>query len=74
MKTHSFPPTGPADAASAALEWVVLNGSDDADRAWIETQSRFDDAVKAMVSTPPTRSEHAHFDAAILVIRWRKWM
>lgn len=67
MKTHSFPAIGPAGAASAALEWVVLNGRDEADRAWIETQSRFDDAVKAMLSTPPTRSDHAHLDTAIVL-------
>jgi len=67
VKTHSFMASGPSGGDSPALGWIVLNGLDAADTAWIETQSGFDDAVKAIVTKSPTRSDRAHFDAAIVV-------
>ena len=67
MKTHSFVPSGPSGADAPALEWIVLNGRDAADAAWIEAHSRFDDAVKAIVSKPPTRSDRAHLDTAVVL-------
>lgn len=67
MKTHSFAPAEQSDADLLPLEWVVLDGRDDEDRAWVDTQSRFDDAVKAVVSKPPTHNERLHLGAAIVL-------
>lgn len=68
MKTQTFAPTEQSDAKPLPLEWIVLDGHDDADRAWIDTQSRLDSAVKAIVSRPPTRNERLHVGAAIVLI------
>lgn len=64
---QSFAPADQSGGNSLPLEWIVLDGRDDADRAWIETQSRFDVAVKSVVATPPTRNERLHLDPAIVL-------
>ena len=68
MKTHTFAPAAKTAGADAiALQWVVLNGRDSADQAWIATQSGFDDGIKVIASQPPTRSDRARLDAAIVM-------
>jgi len=67
VKTRSFEPTDKSGADSLPLEWIVVDGRDDADRAWIDTQSRFDDAVRAIVSKPPTHNERLHLGARIVL-------
>jgi len=67
VKTHAFPQAGVSGNDASTLEWTVLSGRDPADRAWIETQGRFDDAIKAIIVKPPERNDRAHLEAAIVL-------
>jgi zinc transporter len=67
VKTHAFPQAGVSGGDAPTLEWTVLSGRDPADRAWIETQGRFDDAIKAIIAKPPERNDRAHLEAAIVL-------
>jgi zinc transporter len=67
MKMQTFAPAGQPGATPPPVEWIVLNGRDEADRAWIETQSRLDDAVKLVVSKPPRHNERIHLGAATVL-------
>jgi len=72
VKTHTFAQAGSSGGNASALEWIVLNGRDPADRTWIETQGRFDDAIRPMVVKPPERNDRAHLDTAIVLSLVRK--
>jgi zinc transporter len=67
VKTHAFPQAVAPGGEAQALEWTVLSGRNAADRAWIETQGRFDDAIKAIIAKPPERNDRAHLEAAIVL-------
>lgn len=67
MKTHGFAQAGSSGADAPVLEWTVLDGRDPTDRAWIETQGRFDDAIRTAIAKPPERNDRAHLDSAIVL-------
>jgi len=67
MKSHSFARAASSDGEAAALEWIVLNGRDPADREWIETEGRFDDAIRATIARAPEHNDRAHLDSAIVL-------
>jgi zinc transporter len=66
VKTQSFL-TAAKPGAEAPLEWVVLNGRDEQDRKWLATQSELDEAIKPLVSDPPTHSERVHHGSAMVL-------
>jgi zinc transporter len=66
VKTQSFP-TAAKPGADAPLGWIVLNGRDAQDQAWIERESQFDDAIKVIVSEAPTHNERVHHGDTIVL-------
>jgi zinc transporter len=68
VKAHTFVSAGVSGGGEApALEWVVLDGRDATDRTWLESTGRFNDAVKAIITTAPQHNEHVHLEAAIVM-------
>ena len=67
MKTHAFEQAGSPGGNTSVLEWIVLNGRDPADRTWIETQGRFDEAIRATIVKAPEHNDRAHLDTAIVL-------
>ena len=69
---HAFAPTTRQGPGSPGLVWVVLDGHDATDQAWLASQSGLDDAVKEIVAKPPTRSDRVHLATAIVLTLVRK--
>jgi len=67
MKRHRFARAGASGDDAPALEWIVVIGRDPADRRWIETESGFDDAIRATIAKPPEHNDRAHLDTAIVL-------
>ncbi|MCG6875482.1 MAG: hypothetical protein LJE97_10375 [Betaproteobacteria bacterium] len=72
MKTQSFAPAEQSGSDSLPIEWIILNGHDEQDRAWIDKQSGFDEAVKAIVSMPPTHVRRVHLGTEIILTLARR--
>ena len=67
MKRHRFAQAGASGGESPALEWIVVNGRDPADQRWIETEGRFDGAIRATIAKPPEHNDRTHLDTAIVL-------
>lgn len=67
MKTHSFPTAGRTGEDAAPLQWIVLDGRDAADQAWIASQSGFDASIKEVVAQSPARNDRVRLGTAIVL-------
>ena len=67
MKTHTFTSSGKPGEGAQPLEWIVLDGRDDADRAWIASQSGFEDAIREIVAQSPARNDRLRLEAAVVL-------
>jgi len=67
VKTHTFTDSGKPGDGAHALEWIVLDGRDEADRAWIASQSGFEDAIREIVAQSPVRNDRVRLGAAIVL-------
>jgi zinc transporter len=67
VKTHSFPSARRPGEGAPPLQWLVLDGRDPADRAWIASQSGFDESIKEAVTQSPVRNDRVRVGAAIVL-------
>jgi len=67
VKTHSFPSARRPAEGAPPLQWLVLDGRDPADQAWIASQSGFDESIKDAVTQSPVRNDRVRVGAAIVL-------
>jgi len=67
MKRISFPRTASSGEAARPLDCLILDGRNEVDRGWINTDSGLDDAAKEFVSTLPARSGHTQVGSSVVL-------
>lgn len=67
MKQRTFPLATSAGTDGATIACFVLDGDDDADRAWIETEAGLEATVSKVVASSPRSNRRLHRGASALL-------